>query len=105
MRRVLDKFLPAPQLERFCRQWRIRELAVFGSVLRDDFQTDSDLDLLVTFAADANWEVEDRLTMREELEALTGRRVDLIERRLIEASPNWIRRQEILDHAEAVYVA
>ena len=105
MRQQLDKLLPRSQLELFCRRWRIQELAVFGSVLREDFQPKSDLDVLVTFAEDADWEVEDRLTMREELEALAGRRVDLIERRLIESSPNWIRREEILDHAEPLYVA
>jgi len=105
MERRLDQLLPRPQLLAFCRRWRIRELALFGSVLRDDFGPESDLDVLVTFAQDADWEVEDRLTMREELEALSGHPVDLIERRLIETTPNWIRRQQILDHAEPVYVA
>ena len=47
--------IPAETLAAFCRRWRVAELALFGSVLRDDFQPDSDVDVLVTFADDARW--------------------------------------------------
>jgi uncharacterized protein len=50
-----------------CRRWRGRELSLFGSVLRDDFRPDSDLDFLVTFAEDAPWSLLDLVTMREQL--------------------------------------
>jgi predicted nucleotidyltransferase len=89
----------------FCRRWKVRELAVFGSALREDFSPDSDVDILVTFEPDANWGLLDQTTMESELAALLGRRVDLVSRRAIERSPNWIRRQAILESAETVHVA
>lgn len=88
-----------------CRRWKITELALFGSVLRDDFRPGSDLDVLVTFAPDAKNRLDDLLEMKEELEALFGRPVDLVEKRLVETSPNYIRRQHILSHTETIFVA
>jgi len=96
-------FLPEAQVADFCQRWRIREFALFGSVLRDDFRQDSDLDVLVTFAPDADWGLLDHVQMEQELAALFGRKVDLLSRRSVERSHNWIRRQEILETAEAVY--
>lgn len=89
----------------FCRKWKITEFALFGSVLRDDFHSDSDIDVLVTFSPDSDWGVEHLLDMKEELEALFGRAVDLVEKRLVEESRNYIRRKHILSHVEAVYAA
>ena len=89
----------------FCRRWKVRELAVFGSALREDFRPDSDVDLLVTFEPDANWGLLEQVTMENELAVLLRRRVDLVSRRAIERSTNWIRRQAILDSAEVVHVA
>ena len=89
----------------FCRKWKIAEFALFGSVLRDDFRPDSDVDVLVTFSPDSDWEVEHLLDMKEELESLFGRGVDLVEKRLVEESRNYIRRKHILSHMEAVYAA
>lgn len=89
----------------FCRRWKIRTLAVFGSALRDDFGPDSDVDVLVTFELFADWSLLDHMQMQEELEALLGRKVDLVNRRAVERSPNWIRRKAILGSAETVYVA
>jgi predicted nucleotidyltransferase len=87
----------------FCQRWKITELALFGSVLRDDFRSDSDVDVLVTFAPDAEWSLFDHLVMEEELSALLGRKVDLVSRRAIERSTNWIRRKAILETAEPFY--
>ena len=89
----------------FCRKWKIIELALFGSVLREDFRPDSDVDVLVTFSPDADWGVEHLLDMKEELEALFGRAVDLVEKRLVEESRNYIRRKHILSHMESMYAA
>ena len=83
--------------------WRILELALFGSVLCADLNRESDLDVLVTFAPDAEWGLLDHVQMEQELEALLGRKVDLLSRRSVERSHNWIRRQEILGTAEVVY--
>jgi len=97
--------LPQNQIADFCQRWRISELALFGSALRDDFRPDSDLDILVTFAPGANWSLFDHLRMERELAALLNRKIDLFSKRAVEQSHNWIRRQEILDTAEVVYGA
>ena len=88
----------------FCRRWKITELALFGSVLREDFRSDSDVDVLATFAPDAQWSLFDHVDMEEELSVLVGRKVDLVSRRAIEQSANWIRRKAILETAEPYYV-
>lgn len=97
--------LPQEQLSAFCRRWRITELALFGSALRDDFRLDSDVDLLVTFEPDAPWSMLDLVTMEFELEEMFGRGVDLVERAAIEQSDNWIRRRSILESAEPIDVS
>jgi uncharacterized protein len=66
------------QLAEFCRRWQIRELALFGSVLREDFRPESDVDVLVTFAPGASWGLFDHVRMEDELSHLFGRRVDLV---------------------------
>src|SRR5438874_2629014 len=93
------------EITEFCRRWKITELALFGSVLRDDFRPDSDVDVLVSYAPDAHWSLFDTITMEDELTSLFGRPVDLISRRAVEASPNWIRREAILAAARPFYVA
>lgn len=89
----------------FCRRHHIRKLALFGSVLRDDFRSDSDVDVLVTFAPDAKWSLFDDVDMEEELSVIFGRKVDLVSRRAVERSDNWIRRKHILTSAEPIYAA
>jgi hypothetical protein len=93
------------QLADFCRRWQIVELALFGSVLRADFRPDSDVDVLATFAPSAHWSLFDLVRMQAELKTIFRREVDLISRRGIEASRNYIRRKAILSSAEVVYVA
>jgi predicted nucleotidyltransferase len=92
--------IPRERLEEFCRRWKIVELRVFGSALREDLRQDSDLDLLVKFAPDADWSLMDHVAMEEELAGLAGRKVDLVSQRAIERSSNWIRREAILESAE-----
>ena len=97
--------LPEREIDAFCRRWRISELALFGSVLRPDFGPQSDIDALVTFAPDARWSLLDHIQMEEELGSILGRKVDLVSKRAVERSENWIRRQEILQTAQVVYAA
>jgi predicted nucleotidyltransferase len=97
--------LSEQEISDFCRRWRITEFALFGSVLRDDFNAESDLDILVAFTPDADWSLLDHVQMEQELEALLGRKVDLLSRRSVERSHNWLRRREILDTAEVVYAS
>jgi predicted nucleotidyltransferase len=92
-------------LEAFCKRWCIQELSIFGSALRDDFRPDSDVDLWVVFEPGVAWSFRDWLQMIRELEAIFGRKVDLVERRMVEQSKNYIRRKHILNHLERVYVA
>jgi predicted nucleotidyltransferase len=95
--------LPADRIAEFCRRWKIRQLAVFGSYLRDDFTPESDLDFLYTFARDAAWGLEDLGPMEQDLAAVVGRSVDLVSRSSVERSSNAIRRQHILETAEPIY--
>ena len=89
----------------FCRKWKITRLSLFGSVLREDFGPDSDVDVLVAFAQEAHWGLFDLCHMEDELQEIFGRRVDLVSRRGIENSANYIRRRAILSSAETVHVA
>ena len=96
---------PKERIADFCRRWKIVELSLFGSVLRDDFRSDSDVDLLVSFAPEAEWSLFDHIRMEEELSSIFGRKVDMVSRRVVERSDNWIRRKVILETAEPYYVA
>jgi uncharacterized protein len=97
--------IPTVRLDEFCRRWKIAELRVFGSALREDFRPDSDLDLLVTFAPDADWSLLNHVAMEEELSGIVGRKVDLVSQRAIERSSNWIRRKAILESAEPYFAS
>lgn len=94
-----------PAIAEFCQRWRIESFYLFGSVLRDDFRADSDIDVMVSFHSSAEWGLLELVRMKRELETLFGREVDLVTKKSIEQSHNWIRRQEILDTAQAIYVA
>ena len=97
--------IPYKEVAAFCRRWLIVELAFFGSVLREDFGPDSDVDVLVQFDPRAEHTLFDMVRMQEELKAIIGREVDLVSRRGIEASRNYMRREAILNSAEVVYGA
>jgi uncharacterized protein len=93
------------RLETFCKKWKITELSLFGSVLRDDFGPDSDVDVLVTFAPDTRWSLFDIVHIEDELRELFQRDVDLSERIAVEKDPNYILRKHILSTARRVYAA
>jgi predicted nucleotidyltransferase len=93
------------KIESFCRKWRVTEFALFGSALREDFSPTSDVDVLATFAPDAHWTLFDMVAMREELQAIFGREVDLLTRRGVESSRNARRRESILGGAKVVFAA
>ena len=80
-------------------------MALFGSVLREDFSPTSDVDVLVSFMPEATWGLFDLVTMQEELEAMLGREVDLVSRAAVEQSENYIRRGQILSTLEIIYTA
>jgi hypothetical protein len=94
--------LPQDKIADFCRRWKVVELALFGSVLRDDFRPDSDIDVLVTFTPDAPWSLFEIVQIQEELKGMLGREIDIVEK---DAIRNPFRRHEILNHMEVVYAA
>lgn len=81
------------KLSEFCQRWHIRELALFGSILRDGFHANSDIDMLVTFYPDAKISLLDLVDMQYEPEDLCHRKVDLLTKKSVEMSPNWIRHE------------
>lgn len=97
--------IPYDRLAEFCKRRQIIEMALFGSVLRDDFHPDSDVDVLVTFSPQAHWSLFDIIEMQEEVQQIFKREVDLVERKAVENSPNYIRRKHILQNLEIIYAA
>jgi uncharacterized protein len=94
---------PQHEIGEFCRRWKIAELSVFGSVTGDNFKPSSDVDVLYTFRGDAQWSLLDLIEAEDELSHILERKVDLVSRKAVESSRNWIRRQAILSSAECVY--
>lgn len=86
----------------FCQKWQITELSLFGSVLREDFRPESDVDMLVSFAPEAKWNLMDLVEMEMELAEIFGREVDLVEK---DALRNPFRRYAILTSKEVLYAA
>lgn len=97
--------IPLGAIRPFCKLWQVTELALFGSVLRDDFGPASDVDVLVEFEEEARHTLFDMVHMEEELQEIFGRQVDLLTRRGVENSRNYIRRKAILDTARVIYAA
>ena len=97
--------IPRSRIDRFCHRWQVSELALFGSVVREDFGPDSDVDVLVQFQPQARHTLLDMARMEEELRQIFGRDVDLVERSAIEQSRNRFRRKAILQSAESVHDA
>ncbi len=93
------------EIAAFCKRQEITELALFGSVLRDDFGPDSEIDVLVKFGPNAKLSFLALDQMEKELSKMLGRPVDLIEKVAIEKSPNWVRRENILGSAKTIYAA
>lgn len=94
--------VPGDRIEAFCRKWSVRQLSLFGSVLRDDFRPESDVDVLVVFDQGITPDPGGWFAMEDELRAIFGRDVDLVERRLI---VNPYRRHEILTTRRILYAA
>ena len=95
--------IPIDKIKDFCKKWKVKEFALFGSVIRDDFDSSkSDIDVLITFFPGQNWAWE-IVTIKEELEDIFNRPVDLITKKAIENSKNPYRKKEILESYEVIY--
>lgn len=94
--------IPMESIKAFCAKWKIVEFSLFGSVLRDDFQSDSDIDVLLSFDDNSAWSLYDFVDMKDELKSIFGREVDLVEK---EAIRNPYRRRSMLAEHEVLYAA
>ena len=97
--------IPRKKIADFCKRWNVSEFAIFGSALRADFRPDSDIDVLVSFAPEARVSLFDMVHMQDELKQIFNREVDLISKRGVETSRNYLRRKAILDSAQVIHVA
>lgn len=100
---IFIESIPRKDLIRFCQRWQIHEFALFGSVLRADFKPESDVDVLVSFKATANWGLFEHVQMRLDLESIFNRKVDLVTRRALEQTQNTLLRERILKTAQVIY--
>ncbi len=92
--------VPRKRIRDFCRKWKVTEFALFGSVLREDFGPDSDVDVMVTLSPEAPWSLYEWVDMIDELRTIFGRKVDLLERTGLR---NPFRRQKILNNMKVIY--
>ena len=95
--------IPTDRIADFCQRSHIRRLALFGSVLRDDFTPESDVDVLVEFKPCARIGYFALAGLERELGEILGRKADLQTFKGVESNPNWLLREEILNSVEAVY--
>jgi uncharacterized protein len=98
-------FIPRKKIADFCQRWKVVEFSLFGSALREDFHSDSDIDVLVTFAPNTRVSLFDLVDMEDELKNVFGREVDLVEKESILRSENYIRRKNILENTKVIYAA
>jgi hypothetical protein len=94
--------LPRKNIEDFCLKWKVAEMSLFGSVISKNFRPDSDIDVLVSFKDNAGWSLFDFVDMIDELKAIFGRKIDLVEK---DSLKNPFRRQSILSANEVIYAA
>ena len=91
------------QLTQFCQRWKVSELAVFGSALHKNYPLESDLDLLISFEEDAHWGLFDLVTMESELGVIFNKEIDLVEKKAVTNSENYLRRKGILDNIQIIF--
>jgi predicted nucleotidyltransferase len=101
---AIQTIVSVKKLAAFCKRWKVIEFALFGSAVREDFSAQSDIDALVSFAPHSTWSLLDHFQMKQELQEIFGREVDLITRRALEQSRNPLLRSEILNSAKTLYL-
>ncbi|MEY2834150.1 MAG: hypothetical protein RLZZ574_3410 [Cyanobacteriota bacterium] len=100
---MIEIDLPMEKIAEFCHKWQVTEFALFGSVLRQDFRPDSDIDVMVQFHPEAHPRFSTLDQMEAELKTIFDRDIDLITRQGIETSRNYLRRHEILSSVQVIY--
>jgi len=94
--------VPVDKIREFCRKWKINEFSLFGSVLREDFRPNSDIDVLVSFDVTVSWSLYDVVDMKDELKTIFMRDVDIVEKGAVR---NPFRRRSIMTNREVLYAA
>ena len=97
--------IPEEKLKEICRDYSIKELSMFGSVLRSDFNSESDVDLLIEFEPDMRISLFDIVELKKEFENLFGREVDIVSKNAIKRSRNHLRRKGILENYKVIYAS
>ncbi len=97
--------IPEDRLSEICKKYLVKELAVFGSALRNDFNKGSDVDLLIEFKPEAKISLFDLIDLKEDFEELFGREVDVVTKNAINRSHNQIRKKAILENNRTIYAA
>ncbi|MDJ0731826.1 MAG: nucleotidyltransferase domain-containing protein [Crocosphaera sp.] len=95
--------LSGTDIANICEQWNIKKLSLFGSILRDDFDENSDIDILIKFNPNARQGLLTLARLKHHLEDMTQRSVDVVVQESVENSENWIRKQEILNTVQVIY--
>ena len=90
------------RIAEFCRKHGVVELSIFGSAANGGFRPDSDVDVLVSFAPGYGITFDNRVEMQDELSAILGREVDLVEKKNLR---NPFRRHSILTSRQVIYAA
>lgn len=94
--------LPMAKIYEFCIRWKVKEFSLFGSILREDFNPKSDVDVLLSFKDDAQWGLLEFTDMQQELEKIFDRKVDILEK---EGIKNPFRKKEIFKTHQVIYAA
>lgn len=100
---ALQLLVPRKKIAAFCKRWKEVEFVLFGMAVREDFSAQSDTDALVSFAPHSNWSIFDHVQIKQELQEIFGREVNLITRRALEQSRNTLLRAEIPGSAKIHY--
>ena len=91
------------KIKKFCNKWKITEFSLFGSYITDKYTDKSDIDVLIDFDNSAKYGFFEMTEMKEELELIYGREIDLLTRNGIEKSKNLIRKESILNILKKIY--
>ena len=97
--------IPQEKLKEICSDYSIKELSIFGSVLRSDFNSESDVDLLIEFEPDMRISLFDIVDLKKEFEKVFGREVDIVTKNAIKRSRNHLRRKGILENYKVIYAS
>lgn len=93
------------ELDLMCQKWKVKQLSFFGSVIREDLNSKSDIDILIEFQPDAIITLSKFERIRMDFERFFNRKVDLVSKRAVINSRNVVRKNAVLSNFRVVYGA